>query len=287
MNSTELTFRIGRDTRDRWPELVRLAREQGQPITVAKSSQPISGEDFTGSVVFAASPLALALDLPTDAGIDTDVWAAAFPRLKALGVVQLDGSIAADLSAPLSIGSFLVAIGQAGYAIEVLPDDRLGFDVEAATIPLADNGSAFDEALSEHFASIAGGSVLAGLLLANGEDEASHRVSQASEGQPDFDYWHGLMHRREPDYGNASYWFRRVGNHAAFATLYDAVRDTLTEMGLSTDDLEDLSPWDPFEMIDRCRVESGRAASTRGEAMRRVLIIQQIEYRHLLAQQLG
>ena len=287
MNSTDLTFRIGRDTRDRWPELVRQASEQGQPITVTASSQTVSFNGFTGSVVFASPSQALALDLPVDAGIDETIWAAAFPRLKAFGAAQLDGSIAADLSAPRSIGSFLVEIARAGHAIEVSPVEGLSIDIEAATIPLADDGAPFDEALSEQLAGIVGGAALAGLRLANGEDEASHRVSQASEGQPDLDYWHGLMHRREPDYGNASYWFRRVGDHAAFATLFDAVCHTLTEFGIPTEDLEDLSPWNPFEMIDRCRVASGRSASTHDEEVFRVLIIQQIEYRHLLTQQLG
>src|SRR5205823_11683753 len=53
---------------------------------------------------------------------------------------------------------------------------------------------------------------LAGLWLYHDFLDESHTLSQeiyTTTGS----YWHGLMHRREPDYSNAKYWFQRVGDH--------------------------------------------------------------------------
>ena len=50
--------------------------------------------------------------------------------------------------------------------------------------------------------------VEAGLLLLNDYLDESHEISQTMEGKGNpktGDYWHGIMHRREPDAGNASY----------------------------------------------------------------------------------
>jgi hypothetical protein len=62
----------------------------------------------------------------------------------------------------------------------------------------------------------------AGLLQMNDFLDASHEHSQSIEGEGRNragDYWHAVMHRREPDYSNAKYWFRRVGSHPIFVEL--------------------------------------------------------------------
>ena len=56
----------------------------------------------------------------------------------------------------------------------------------------------------------------AGLLQIHDFWDASHDAAQRADdqGEREFSaYWHGIAHRREPDAGNAAYWFRRVGRH--------------------------------------------------------------------------
>ncbi|MBI1923612.1 hypothetical protein HYR99_05125, partial [Candidatus Poribacteria bacterium] len=47
--------------------------------------------------------------------------------------------------------------------------------------------------------------VQSGLLLWNDALDISHTISQRIENTTG-SYWHGIMHRREPDYSNAKYW---------------------------------------------------------------------------------
>jgi len=64
--------------------------------------------------------------------------------------------------------------------------------------------------------------IFSGLLLIHAFLDPSHECSQSIEGMGadgNGDYWHGIMHRREPDFGNAKYWFRRVGDHPCFVKL--------------------------------------------------------------------
>lgn len=59
----------------------------------------------------------------------------------------------------------------------------------------------------------------AGLYLYFDFLSESHAISQEDEGNPDRDFWHAIMHRREPDASNSKYWWRRVGPHPVLAQL--------------------------------------------------------------------
>src|SRR5712672_4382044 len=60
--------------------------------------------------------------------------------------------------------------------------------------------------------------IRAGLYLYFDCWEQAHEVAQDIN-TPEGSYWHAIVHRQEPDPGNAGYWFRQVGSHAIFPAL--------------------------------------------------------------------
>ena len=105
---------------------------------------------------------------------------------------------------------------------------------------------------------------LAGLWLLFDDLNQSHTLSQELS-SPEAAFWHGIMHRREPDPANAGYWFRRVGRHATFPALREAAAAIGYRAGGDA--------WDPFAWIDyweRARRKPGSAEHAVAMAVQRV-----------------
>jgi hypothetical protein len=119
-----------------------------------------------------------------------------------------------------------------------LPDE-LRMSIEAASLPglldeprdgrLAEQIKSNSAELSPLFVS--------GLWLLAGDLDRSHSISQ-SDPSAEGSFWHGIMHRREGDYSNAKYWFRRVGSHPVLTSLATKHPDTFNEPSDFVDQVE-------------------------------------------------
>jgi hypothetical protein len=116
---------------------------------------------------------------------------------------------------------------------------------------------------------------VAGLWLYFSCFEESHAVAQDLH-TPEGSLWHAILHRQEPDSGNAAYWFRRAGDHPINAKLLSAAEEIISryaeaEFRLST-------KWDPFAFVMFCERARQQPASSQERA---ALEIQRAEWQLL------
>lgn len=93
------------------------------------------------------------------------------------------------------------------------------------------------------------------LLNAADALDPAHRVFQDDHSDLG-SYWHGVMHRREGDFENARYWFRRSGTLPSFGKMQEAAREDSPTMTRQEN-------WDPYLFTGLCeQVKFGAAELT-------------------------
>ena len=122
---------------------------------------------------------------------------------------------------------------------------RLRAFAPSPLVPAGVRDAALDEAIAALDAPPA---VRAALHLWNDSLTRCHDLAQEIH-DPTGSYLHGVMHRREPDYGNAKYWFHKVGEHPLFPAVRGAAKKLLPSLS-----------WDAFAMVDACEKAAGDRA---------------------------
>ena len=101
--------------------------------------------------------------------------------------------------------------------------------------------------------------VKAVLHLLNDDIEGCHQIAHgntSSEGS----YWHAILHRREPDYSNSKYWYRRVANHPIYSKIQKSPPD-----------------WEPFPFVDWGE-DASRGRSKKSQEWLREVQVQEMKF---------
>ncbi|MBC7925799.1 MAG: hypothetical protein H7039_09090 [Bryobacteraceae bacterium] len=114
---------------------------------------------------------------------------------------------------------------------------------------------------------------LAGLWLYFSYFNEAHGIAQdlpSAEGS----YWHGILHRQEPDIINAGYWFRRVGQHAVFEALRDASAPILAQANTGSAKVLEGNTWNPVAFNEFCDSARRRPGSAEEVVARQITTLE-------------
>jgi hypothetical protein len=162
----------------------------------------------------------------------------------------------------------LLALDGAGRRLMPLAEGKCSSTEALARLRGASAQALFPDARSPNGA-------LAGLWLYFSCLDEAHEVAQGlatTEGS----FWHGIMHRQEPDAWNSAYWFRRAGRHEIFPALHVEAANLLSSFPNAG--YREGAEWDPFRFIDFVELARKTPGS---EAEKLALEIQRAEWQLL------
>lgn len=110
---------------------------------------------------------------------------------------------------------------------------------------------------------------LGGLWLYFSCFEEAHEIVQDLP-STEASLWHGILHRQEPDSGNAAYWFRQAGPHPIFPALVKAAVEIVARYPEA--EFRPSVKWDPFGFIlfcERAREQPGSRSEAAALEMQR------------------
>ena len=96
---------------------------------------------------------------------------------------------------------------------------------------------------------------VSGIWLLHDFLDESHTISQSIT-TTSGSYWHGIMHRREGDFSNAKYWFRKVDHHP----VYELLAEQVGEIGEEPSAIAG-GDWDAFGFVDACQSALGSGSA--------------------------
>jgi hypothetical protein len=159
---------------------------------------------------------------------------------------------------------------------------ELGPGPRAGVRPAAELNDAMEKILPDStFSPRTNESIRAVILLWHDHLEEAHAIAQSIEDR-DGSFIHAIMHRREPDYTNANYWFRHTGAHPCYPEIARRAGALLEAEGerVLREKIIPRGEWDAFAFVDACAQAERKPVAER--QVRLLREIQKIETEVLL-----